>query len=695
MAIHRLSVQLANQIAAGEVVERPSSVVKELLENAVDAGADEIRCFIEGAGRISIKVSDNGSGIPCDELELALAPHATSKISSTEDLENITTMGFRGEALASIASVTKLTLSSRTADEADGYCVSCDGPQMEASVIPCPHGVGTTVEARELFFNTPARRRFLRSDRTESARIRDVFTRCALAHPQISFELFFDGKSVVRVKKALDEGQKLKRISVLAGAEFAKEGVRVSCEDPLLQIEGVAMCGADASQGGAEKIFLFLNNRPVADKTVMHAVREAYAENFDKKSAARCVLYLSCDPHECDVNVHPRKDEVRFHHARAVHDLISQSLLTAFERFFSSEAADDEDMDGLLSENELAKKNTPFTSLEEEITPPELCTSKAPTFEFPSGTGAFFARRAEQSTDGSRPLGDLDMEGRRRDFLNMTKSHAKASRIDLANMPPAEYSPKGSLANIDPTNFSEQDRGKGKEQELCASINNEADSRNSALQGSAPVAVSNISGGSYLEKGRDPCYKDDTVQDKDGNFICRLTHKSALICRYGHFYLVNCLALKECRASKIIAELIEAGHMPAVSPLIPFSIKLGPDLLKALKKSLKAALLCGFDIEIGRSSVSVKSVPQFIGNCALQELCLRTFPLIAASDELSKGRCPKSIASILARAAVNEGIYAKDDPFVFDELNDQELKNKSICRELDLVSLALNFEEKV
>ena len=185
MTIRRLSVQLANQIAAGEVVERPCSVVKELLENSVDAAATEIKCFVEGAGRILIRVSDNGSGIPCDELVLALAPHATSKISCTEDLENIHTLGFRGEALASIASVTRLTLTSRTADEADGYSVTCEGPEMEASVIPCPHGVGTTVEARELFFNTPARRRFLRSDRTELNRIRDVFVRCALAHPQI------------------------------------------------------------------------------------------------------------------------------------------------------------------------------------------------------------------------------------------------------------------------------------------------------------------------------------------------------------------------------------------------------------------------------------------------------------------------------------------------------------------------------
>ena len=185
MPIRRLSVQLANQIAAGEVVERPSSVVKELLENAVDAKATKIVCDLKNSGKTLIRVRDNGQGIPHEELPLALAPHATSKIATLEDLEAILTLGFRGEALASIAAVSKLTLTSRTKDEDHAFSVEVEGPQQDPEINPAAHPVGTSVEVCELFFNTPARRRFLRSDRTEFMHIREIFVRTALANPHI------------------------------------------------------------------------------------------------------------------------------------------------------------------------------------------------------------------------------------------------------------------------------------------------------------------------------------------------------------------------------------------------------------------------------------------------------------------------------------------------------------------------------
>ena len=187
--IRRLSKQLASQIAAGEVVERPASVVKELLENAVDAHGTHILCEIKEAGKLLIRVRDNGTGIVKDELPLALAPHATSKIYSSDDLNSITTLGFRGEALASIASVSKLTLTSKTKDEDNAYCVKVEGPEQEPLIAPAAHPDGTTVDVCELFFNTPARRRFLKSDRTEFLRIKDTFIRIALAHPDTGFEL--------------------------------------------------------------------------------------------------------------------------------------------------------------------------------------------------------------------------------------------------------------------------------------------------------------------------------------------------------------------------------------------------------------------------------------------------------------------------------------------------------------------------
>ncbi|MBO8415291.1 MAG: ATP-binding protein, partial [Proteobacteria bacterium] len=197
MPIHRLSVQLANQIAAGEVVERPASVVKELVENAIDAGAGHITLELSGAGRQAIVVRDNGSGIPRDELTLALEPHATSKIYTLEDLEAVKTMGFRGEALASIAAVSKLTLTSKPKDQDKAYKVHTEGPEMTPIVEPAAHPDGTSVEVRELFFNTPARRRFLRSDKTELSRIKDIMLRIAMAHSTLSFEVVHEGRRLL------------------------------------------------------------------------------------------------------------------------------------------------------------------------------------------------------------------------------------------------------------------------------------------------------------------------------------------------------------------------------------------------------------------------------------------------------------------------------------------------------------------
>ena len=326
-SIKLLSKQLASQIAAGEVVERPASVVKELLENAVDAGGTNILCEIRNAGKVLIRVRDNGSGIVKDELPLALAPHATSKISSVDDLAAITTLGFRGEALASIASVSKLVLTSKTADEENAYSVSVEGPEQNPTILPAAHPTGTTVDVGELFFNTPARRRFLKSDRTEFARIKDTFTRVALAHPDVGFEFVSDSKTITRVTAAKGEGIDIKRTSTLIGAEFGVQGMRVSCEDPNLKIEGMLLPPPREEEALAEKIYIFLNGRPLADKVVTHALKEGFFEVLGKTLPIRCVLYMEIDPAKVDVNVHPRKDEVRFHETSLIHDLIVDSIV--------------------------------------------------------------------------------------------------------------------------------------------------------------------------------------------------------------------------------------------------------------------------------------------------------------------------------------------------------------------------------
>ncbi len=687
MGIHRLSVQLANQIAAGEVVERQSSVVKELLENAVDAGADDIKCYIEGAGRILIRVTDNGSGIPCDELELALAPHATSKIATTEDLENIQTLGFRGEALASIASVTRLTLTSRTKDEQDGYQVSCEGPQMEASVIPAPHGVGTTVEARELFFNTPARRRFLRSDRTELGRIRDVFIRCALAHPEISFELISDSRSLIKVRKATDELSRLKRMAMLAGGEFSKDGVSVKTDDPLLKINGLALAGGDASQGGTEKIFLFLNSRPVADKTVVHAVREAYSEFYGKGQSARCVLYLTCSPHECDVNVHPRKDEVRFHHARDVHDLISQTLLQAFEDNRPEKSADDllgfEDETPVLAHVSTIK---PTAALE----CPDLEPMAAGAF--PSGLGGFFQKRGATVSDNksdnkadddcqskadvtdssslsvnnavsseSNIREELQKQKRNADFQSMIATHARASRVQLdlnKDNPQTQAAPlEDPEENEDATASFYEACSQDEDSSLCSDTQTH-------------------------------------IQSPDQIIIERMSGKTLFVRRNGRYLLVNLFALKQDRAARDYQRRVEQNCVATHSLSIPFALRPQEGLIKALKKALASAERCGFKLAISRNQISVLSVPALIKDAELSSFCSRAFAVIASSDELLKGRCPRTLSELIAGAAAQD-LEDSEINELLSSFDDADEHNRAVCRVLDIRKAVATFEEQV
>ena len=363
MPIRKLSVQLANQIAAGEVVERPASVVKELLENAVDAGASAITLELKQAGKQLIKVTDNGAGIPKDELVLALAPHATSKISCLEDLAAITTMGFRGEALASIASVSRLTLVSNTKGQPHGYQVEVSGPEQNPAVAPAAHPIGTSVIVRELFFNTPARRRFLKSDKTELTHIRELVTRLALVNYGIEFTLVSDGRTILQVP-AQSKAQLPQRISKLLGADFNYPGITFDNTDPKLQSAWQAYQAAQSSYQSyghyeapdplstklievhgliikppslirtlPDRILTFLNGRIIADKMVNHALREGYLsvvqDDPSFKPCLRAIIFLRCDPHIVDVNVHPRKDEVRFHESNLIYDAIVTNVRAA------------------------------------------------------------------------------------------------------------------------------------------------------------------------------------------------------------------------------------------------------------------------------------------------------------------------------------------------------------------------------
>ena len=329
MPICRLPQSLINKIAAGEVVERPASVVKELMENAVDAAATRIDVAVEKGGAELVRVADNGTGIPADQLPLAVASHATSKITRAEDLYRVGTLGFRGEALASIAEVSRLVIRSRTAEAESGARIEVDGGKV-AGVTPCGSPVGTVVEVRNLFFNIPVRRKFLRSTQTELGHTSEAFLRIALATPQVHFSLRHNERQVFD----LPAGQGwLERIAMVAGRSLAESLIRVESAEGEVQLSGY-VAHPSHSRGNNRMQYLFLNGRYIRDRALQHALGEAYRGLLTSGRYPIAFLSLAMPPELVDVNVHPTKLEVRFQDA---HRLYSQLLSTLRTRFLSTD----------------------------------------------------------------------------------------------------------------------------------------------------------------------------------------------------------------------------------------------------------------------------------------------------------------------------------------------------------------------
>lgn len=322
--IRLLPPELINQIAAGEVIERPSSVVKELVENSLDAGARRIEVDIEAGGARLIRVRDDGGGINEDELPLAVASHATSKIGSFEDLEHVASMGFRGEALASVSSVSRFALTSRQANQPAAFRIEVDSGTLQAA-RPAQHPPGTSVEVRDLFYNVPARRKFMRAERTEFAHIDDLLKSLALARSSVEFRLSHNGKPVRIWKAASNEQAALLRVAEVLGADFPAQSLRIDHAAANLHLSGwVGLPTASRSQ--ADSQYFYVNGRLVRDRIVAHAVRQAYADVLFHGRHAAFVLYLELDPAGVDVNVHPAKHEVRFREQRLVHDFLFRTL---------------------------------------------------------------------------------------------------------------------------------------------------------------------------------------------------------------------------------------------------------------------------------------------------------------------------------------------------------------------------------
>jgi len=326
-SIQILSPQLANQIAAGEVVERPSSVLKELCENSLDAGASRIDVEVEQGGSKLIKVRDDGCGIAEGELSLALSRHATSKISDLEDLEAVSTLGFRGEALASIASVSRLALTSNSGNSAGWRAVS-EGRDMEVELEPAPHPVGTSVEVRDLFFNTPARRKFLRTENTEYKRVADGLKKLALSRMDVAFSLKHNQKVQFNLRSASSQLEQEKRVADICGPVFMEQALYVDNNRTGIRLWGwIGLPTFSRSQ--ADLQYFFVNGRSIRDKIVSHAIRQAYQDVLYHGRHPAYVLFLEIEPGDVDVNVHPTKHEVRFREGGSVHSFVSSTLQKA------------------------------------------------------------------------------------------------------------------------------------------------------------------------------------------------------------------------------------------------------------------------------------------------------------------------------------------------------------------------------
>ncbi len=658
--IRRLSKQLASQIAAGEVVERPASVVKELLENAVDAHGSHILCEIKEAGKLLIRVRDNGTGIVKDELPLALAPHATSKIYSSEDLNSITTLGFRGEALASIASVSKLTLTSKTKDEENAYCVKVEGPEQEPLIAPAAHPDGTTVDVCELFFNTPARRRFLKSDRTEFLRIKDTFIRIALAHPDTGFELVNEGKTVFKVSKsAVTEGIDLKRTAILLGSDFSQEGIKVLCEDPNLKMEGMLLPPPSVEQSVSEQVYLFLNGRPIADKVVTHALKEAFFEVLGRTLPIRCVLYLEVKPDEVDVNVHPRKDEVRFHEPSLIHDLITDALVLALRKAgIGPQSVGQSELDFAQNEEPLPNAGAePLKKTSPHAASFDINNDNLPAF--PTGVSSFF-----NNATNSHSVPNSNLQ---------TSSPLQANSNLQHNSSGAFATNRATSGNYHST-FSNQDTLERNINVYKSAVNasnvgvnanvafNEPGYKTGAITGGVQSPLGNAQGNfnpsSYpngIANVPDSVNATNSLIQNSSNLLANgiqfldLTDRNvALIKLSKKYYLISLKKLKSIKVALDYQHAVKNACVLKEKLLMPFSFTVDPSLSKSLKYCTIALGRLGFGVKIFRNRIELTEIPALLKGIDLASVSKKLFLIVCAEFRaIEEGNCPQKLSSIV------------------------------------------------
>ncbi len=691
-SIKLLSKQLASQIAAGEVVERPASVVKELLENAVDAGGTSILCEIRNAGKVLVRVRDNGKGIVKDELPLALAPHATSKISTSDDLNSITTLGFRGEALASIASVSKLTLTSKTADEENAFAVSVEGPEQNPVIIPAAHPTGTTVDVCELFFNTPARRRFLKSDRTEFLRIKDIFVRVALAHPTLAFELKNDGKTVLRVSAASEEID-LKRISTLISSDFSKPGIPVVCEDPNLTIKGMVLPPPTLEESASEQIYLFLNGRPIADKLVTHALKEGFYEVLGKTLPIRCVIYLSIMPTEVDVNVHPRKDEVRFHEPSLIHDLITDAIVLALHKHGIGPYKTNADLLDNVALPETDAQSEDSTHLARF----DVASNNLP--QFPTGVSSFNQASAapqefNQATSSDQGFANSKQSASLFNQGSFSNSNAQANNGSYSSRGNSSF--VGSSSNTADTNFcSNSNQGNFTGSYQNSFRNTESLNRNINTY-RANVDSANSVVNATTSNVRD--FEQESFLHQKITIIDNIDNETSFVKYEGKYYLVNLKAIKTKALAQEYIDEISHDTVARINLTMPFSVNVKESLVKDLKLCNDSLNRLGFKIKLFKNRIEFVEIPSKLKGCDLASMVSSAFAQIVENNEtLAKGECNLTLAQRICRhiksafegnldAASLIATLNTDDPF--SEFDDS-------VAEIKLYSFAQRLKERL
>ncbi|MGB0834910.1 MAG: DNA mismatch repair endonuclease MutL [Psychrobium sp.] len=583
MAIELLSPRLANQIAAGEVVERPASVVKELVENSLDAGGTQINIDIEKGGSKLIRIRDNGCGVEKSQLTLALSRHATSKISHLDDLHSIVSLGFRGEALASISSVSRLTFTSKTSEQNEAWQAFAQGREMGVEITPAAHPTGTSVEVGDLFFNTPARRRFLRTEKTEFNHIDELIKRFALSRFDVEFVLKHNQKMLRNLKVAKTTAQQERRVAAICGNRFIDNAIAIDNDHNDIKISGWLGLPA-ACRTTNDTQFCYVNGRMMRDKLINHAIRQAYQDYLPEGAVPSYVLYIELDPTQVDVNVHPAKHEVRFHQSRMIHDLIAQVLASGLSQAMSSPQLDAQ-----------AQGSTP------------VANPQTPAHQYtPAPTSSY--------------------------------SLAPVSFDDLTEPVPRSSSQPQPMPQYQPQYQSQYERDHS-----ARDIRQGAGAYQHLMNDSAKIETPFPNTFSHVDNNPQQAQQLPLKSAVFGELLDVVEDNYLLVKGELGFELVNLPALARWIESRYLQEKWQQGFT-SQPLLLPVSIKLDSSLLDQLENHQQLFRRLGIDINVRRPQIIVKQVPSQLRNQDIAQLIPQLLELLdkqqyLPSDELTPLIC--------------------------------------------------------